>query len=200
MENHVVEFLQRWGQLSASSGLALGAFFAMAGFIVIPRTPFVVTAGATFGLWAVPIIILGGMVGSILAFLLSRHTAAGWVRRKLARRPHLEAVARAVDLEGWRIIALMRLGVPVPGSVQNFLFGLTSIDLPTYAISTLVFASPQVFLFAYLGASGRASLLEDHPPGLMLLSAALTLVAMLLISWRVKRMLQAKGIDAERLS
>src|SRR3954451_22828569 len=154
MENHVIEFLQRWGQLSAGSGLALA---------------------------------------------LSRHTAAGWVRRKLARRPHLDAVARAVDLEGWRIIALMRLGVPVPGSVQNFLFGLTRIDLATYAISTLVFASPQVFLFAYLGATGRASLLEDQPPGFLLLSAALTLVAMLLISWRVKRILRARGIDAERL-
>ena len=50
-----------------------------------------------------------------------------------------------------------------------------------------------------LGASGRASLLEDQPPGLALLSAALTLVVMLLISWRVKRILQTKGIDAERL-
>jgi hypothetical protein len=42
-------------------------------------------------------------------------------------------------------------------------------------------------------------LLEDQPPGLALLSAALTLVVMLLISWRVKRILQAKGIDAEQL-
>ena len=199
MEHHI-EFLQRWGQLSTGSGLALGAFFALAGFIVIPRTPFVVTAGAAFGLWTVPIIILGGMVGSILAFLLSRHIAAGWVRRKLARRPHLEAIAHAVDLEGWRIIALMRLGVPVPGSVQNFLFGLTRIDLPTYAITTLVFASPQVLLFAYLGASGRAALLGDQPAVLTLVSAALTLIAMLLISWRVKLVLQAKGIDAEQLS
>ena len=62
----------------------------------------------------------------------------------------LRAIARAVDDEGWRIIALMRLGAPLPSAVQNYLFGLTNINIVTYAVATLIFSSPQVILCAFL--------------------------------------------------
>jgi uncharacterized membrane protein YdjX (TVP38/TMEM64 family) len=192
MMSYFVELFQTWGTLSPSSALALGLFFAMAAFIVFPRTVFIVTAGATFGLWAAPIILVGGTAGCVLAFLLSRYVASNWVRRKLERKPELIAIARAVDDDGWRIIALMRLGVPVPGSLQNYLFGLTKIDLLTFAISTFIFTSPQIFLFTFLGATGRASLLDNQPLSFTIATIVLTVAIMALISWRVKQILRVK--------
>src|SRR5215475_3779930 len=99
MTHDIVEWLQRLGELSAWSALALGLFFAAVGLVVLPRTPLIVAAGATFGLAAIPIILVGGTLGSIVAFLLSRSIASHRFQRWLERHPSLQAVAHAVDLE-----------------------------------------------------------------------------------------------------
>jgi uncharacterized membrane protein YdjX (TVP38/TMEM64 family) len=110
------------------------------------------------------------------------------------------AIAQAVDDEGWRIIALMRLGAPVPSAMQNYLFGLTNIGIVTYSITTLIFSAPQVFLYSFLGATGRASLLHDGssvlPTGFPLVAAAITIAIIVLISWRVKVLLVRLDRDA----
>ena len=102
-------------------------------------------------------------------------------------------IAQAVDAEGWRIIALMRLGAPVPSAVQNYLFGLTNIGIVTYSITTFIFSAPQVLLYSFLGAAGRASLLQDGssvlPMGFALVAVTVTVALIVLISWRVRALL-----------
>ncbi|MET4450298.1 VTT domain-containing protein [Bradyrhizobium sp. RT3b] len=192
MIEQVIYWFQKFGHLSVGSGLALGFFFFMAALIVFPRTPLILTAGAAFGLGAVPIILLGGTAGSMLAFSLSRYFASDWFRQRLQRKPTLRTIAEAVDQEGWRIVALLRLGVPIPSALQNYLLGLTSMDLITYSVSTFVFSIPQIFLLALLGATGRASALGDSPLALSLATIALTITIIAMISWRVRRLLAAR--------
>jgi uncharacterized membrane protein YdjX (TVP38/TMEM64 family) len=192
MTDHIIDAFQRWGDLSAMSGAALGLFFVLAALVIFPRTILIIAAGASFGIGAAPIILVAGAAGGALAFLLSRYIAADWFRRKLKRQPNLEAIAEAVDKEGWRIIALMRLGAPVPGALQNYLFGLTRIKLITFILDTLIYNAPQVFIFTFLGATGRASLLEDKPLGITLLPILATAAIFGLITWRVRKLLSAK--------
>ena len=192
MTDYIVDLFQRWGHLSLISGVALGLFFILAALVIFPRTVLIIAAGASFGIGAAPIILVAGTAGSTLAFLLSRYIASDWFRRKLKQRPSLEAIAEAVDDEGWRIIALTRLGAPVPSALQNYLYGLTRISLPTFILATLVFSSPQVFLFTLLGATGRESLLEDKPIGFTIGSILVTVVTIALIAWRVRKPLSAK--------
>ena len=191
MTELILELFQKWGHLSLTSGISLGLFFALAALVVIPRTIFIVAAGASFGIGAAPIILVAGSAGSALAFLLSRYVASDWFRRKLKRRPRLAAIAEAVDKEGWRIVALMRLGAPAPSGLLNYLFGLTQINLVAFVLATLVFSSPQVFLFTFLGATGRAALLEDKPIGLSLVPMLATVAVIALVAWRVRKVLRA---------
>lgn len=186
----LVDWVQRLGQLSGSSALELGLFFAAASFVVFPRTPFIVAAGVAFGLGAAPIILLAGTSGSIAAFLLSRHIGSDRFHRWIERHRKLDVIARAVDLEGWKIVALLRLGGPLPNAVTNYMMGLTRIDLASYAIATLIFSIPQVALFCFLGATGRASLLDGSRVGTSLVSIALAATLIALISWRVRSMLR----------
>ena len=166
-------------------------FLAMA-FIALPRTPLICAAGAAFG-WKVAVIILvSGTAGAILAFLTSRYVASTWFRKRLERKPNFGVIAQAIDEEGWRIVALMRLGVPLPGAVQNYLFGLTKIDISTYSISTFIFTAPQVFLYSLLGATGRASLLDENL-GISLIATALIIAIVALISWRVRSLLSRRA-------
>jgi uncharacterized membrane protein YdjX (TVP38/TMEM64 family) len=191
MTHALIEWVERLGQLNAASALALGLFFTAIAFVVFPRTPFIIAAGATFGLSAAPIILIGGTLGSMLAFALSRYVASGRFHRWLDRHRRLQAVARAVDLEGWRIVALLRLGVPIPNAATNYMLGLTRIGFPTYVLATLIFSIPQIVLFCFLGATGRASLLDGSGLGSSLLSIALAATLIALISWRVKSMLRS---------
>src|SRR5262249_41759691 len=82
------------------------------------------------------------------------------------RRPHLRAIADGIDREGWRLVALLRFGSPVPTAVQNYLFGLTRIGLVPFAIATFFFTIPQVTLYVYLGAAGRAAVLDNQSSAL----------------------------------
>jgi uncharacterized membrane protein YdjX (TVP38/TMEM64 family) len=195
MTELILELFQKWGHLSLTSGISLALFFVLAALVVIPRTIFIVAAGASFGIGAAPIILLAGCAGSALAFLLSRYIAFDWFRRKLKRRPKLAAIAEAVDKEGWRIVALMRLGAPAPSGLLNYLFGLTRINLVAFILATLVFSSPQVLLFTFLGATGRAALLEDEPIGLSLVPMLATIAVIALIAWRVRRLLGAAMVE-----
>lgn len=197
--NYIIDWFERLGQLTPWSGLVLGLFFTAAALVAFPRTPLIVAAGASFGLSVVPIILLGSTTGGAVAFLLARHLAAKRFHRWLGRRPKLRAIAFAVDLEGWRIIALLRLGAPIPSSAQNYMLGLTKIGLSTYAGATLVFSIPQIFLLSFLGATGRASLLNSSTLTSSIVSIALALILIALISWRVRLMLR-KSLEAQTSS
>lgn len=186
----IVEWFQRLGELGTWSALALGLFFAAVGLVVLPRTPLIVAAGATFGLAAAPIILVGGTLGSVVAFLLSRSIASERFQRWLERHPSLQAVAQAVDLEGWKIVALLRLGVPIPNAATNYMLGLTRIDFFGYVVATMIFSIPQIVLFCFIGSAGRATLLDGSRALSSVVSIGLAVALIALISWRVRLVLR----------
>ena len=161
MIDTVVQWLHRWDHLDSASAAALVVIFVMAGLVLIPRTFLCIAAGAIFGPATIPIILPSTTLGGVLAFLLSRYIFADPLQRALDKRPRLRAVADALDSEGWRVVALLRFGSPVPNAVQNYLFGLTRIGLLPFTVATFAFTIPQVALYVYIGAAGRAAMLDD---------------------------------------
>jgi uncharacterized membrane protein YdjX (TVP38/TMEM64 family) len=135
--------------------------FAVAAFVFVPRTFLTLGVGGLYGLPVIPFIVIGATVGSILAFLIARYLAAGYVQGWLDRHPSMRIVADAVDEEGWRIVALLRFASPTPSSVQNYLFGVTRIGFWPYALASLVFTVPQTVFYVYLGSVGRSVLFGD---------------------------------------
>ena len=193
----ILRWLESWGHfdLTAAGALAVAVFVAaMAPF---PRSVLSFGAGAAFGLPCLLIIIPVTTLGSIAAFLLSRNLCREWVSRQIDKRETWRAIARAVDDEGWRIIALMRFAGPLPNSAQNYLFGLTRIGLLPYALITFICTLPQVVLYVFLGTSGRAILLEDGLSslnGILLPLAAVTaLIIVMLVSMRARAILNERA-------
>jgi uncharacterized membrane protein YdjX (TVP38/TMEM64 family) len=105
-------------------------------------------------------------------------------------------LAQAIDDEGWRIAALMRFWGPAPNCVQNYLFGLTRIGLVPYAMITIMFTLPQILLYTWIGASGRAILLDDGELPLslwmMAIAATVVLTIVLLVSRRIRKILTSR--------
>ena len=143
------------------------------------------------------VIVPSTTLGCMLAFLLARYLLRNLVAREVAKRRSWRIIAQAVDDEGWRIVALMRFWGPLPNFVQNYLFGLTRIGLLPFAVITLLFTLPQIVFYTYLGASGRAMLLNDGPVvfNLIVLGiAATTMIAVLiLVSKRAKAILNQQA-------
>ena len=161
MIDQITTFFSTSHELTLLSFSVLALVFIASGLIILPRILLCVLAGAAYGLVAIPIAVPATAVGALIAFLVARYVAADFVQRLIARRRLLQGISRAVDREGWKIIALMRLGAPVPGAFSNYLFGLTKIGWWPYTWSTFVFCIPQVVLFVSMGAAGRAAVLKD---------------------------------------
>jgi len=162
MTETLIEWIRTWGELNVASAAALAAVFILSGLVLIPRTFLCLAAGAIFGPPAIPIILPSTTTGSIIAFLLARYLLTERLQRELDRHPRLRAIADAIDGESWRIVGLLRLGSPVPSTVQNYFFGLSRVGLLPFALATFFFTIPQIILYVYLGAAGRAALLDEE--------------------------------------
>ena len=202
MTETIVEFLRRWGEFSPTSAAVLALVFVAGGLVPVPRTFLTLAAGVVYGMAAIPIIMPATTLGCLIAFLLARYFFAERLWRFVERKPKLTAVMKAVDAEGWRIVALCRLASPIPSTIQNAMFGLTRIPLWPYIWSTFVFTIPQIILYAYLGAIGKSALLGESGGinlGVMIASGATFLIVVWLIMRRVRtgmRNLDSGALDA----
>jgi uncharacterized membrane protein YdjX (TVP38/TMEM64 family) len=185
----LVDFLRRWGELSPSSAAVLALVFVAGGLVPVPRTFLTLAAGVVFGMAAIPIIMPATTIGCLIAFLVARYLFADRLWRWIERKPKLLAIMNAVNAEGWRIVALCRLASPIPSTIQNAMFGLTRIGLWPYIWATFVFTIPQIILYSYLGAIGKAALLGESEGlnlGLMIAGGLTFLTVVLLITRRVR--------------
>jgi uncharacterized membrane protein YdjX (TVP38/TMEM64 family) len=186
----LIDFLRRWGELNLVGVTALALVFLLSGLMPIPRTALCLASGTIFGLGAVPVIIPSTTLGGMLGFALARYFFAERLQTLVDGRPKLRAVLAAIDEEGWRVVGLMRFWGPLPTFSQNYFFGLTRIGLWPFAAATFIFTIPQVVLYVYLGALGRAALLDDRGSYLSLglgSVAALTILAIVLLITRRAR-------------
>ena len=198
----LVEFLRRWGELNVSSAAVLALVFVAGGLVPVPRTFLNLAAGVVFGMAAIPIIMPATTLGCLIAFYFARYLFAERLWRMIERKPKFLAIMNAVNAEGWRVVALCRLASPIPSTIQNALFGLTRIETWPYTWATFVFTIPQVVLYVYLGAIGKAALLGESSSvnlGVMAAGGLTFLIVITLITRRVRasmRALEQSSLDA----
>ena len=119
--------------------------------------------GALFGpAWGAVLALAGATIGATAGFLAARHLAGDWTRRRIAGRGgRIERLADAIDAEGWRAVALLRLVPVLPLSLTDWGLGLTRIPLGTYVATSAVFMAPGAIAYAWLGHAGREAAAGD---------------------------------------
>lgn len=195
---HILHWFHAWGELTPMTSLGLAAVFIVASF-GIPRVFLNVGAGAVFGSWSLVVIQPSATIGAVLAFLTARHMLADRLRGRFDGKPVFQAIANAIDGEGWRIVALLRLASPVPGPVANYAFGLTRIGVWPYTIATFIFTLPLSVLQVYVGATGRAALVEDTLSplklGIMLVGLVCLATVVVLVSRKARTALRLLHVE-----
>jgi uncharacterized membrane protein YdjX (TVP38/TMEM64 family) len=193
MTTNLIEFiLGLQGSPLAGAGALIIAFL-VGSLIFVPRPPLCLAGGLMLGFAAVPIAAVSATAGAVLGFLMSRHLLRSHFARAIGRRPAWQAAIEATNHEGWRLIVLLRLASPIPGTVANYLFGLTRIGLWPYTAATFLGQLPQIFIFVYMGAVGRSAL-EDLSGSavsvaLLMLGLGLTVYAVALVVRRARSLL-----------
>src|SRR5688500_5561723 len=115
-------------------GAALfGAVYVVAVVAMVPGSILTLAAGCLYGpLWGTALISPASVLGATLAFLLGRSVARRWVEGKLRDRPRFQAVDRAVQGGGFRVVLLLRLSPLLPFNLLNYALGLTGVRLWKY--------------------------------------------------------------------
>lgn len=177
--------------------LGFMGLFVVACLACVPVVFFTLAAGALFGLargflytW------LAALIGSSVAFFVSRYLARNWVTRHLEKRPWLWALGEAVSQEGWRIVVLARLAPGSPFFLLNYLFGLTKLRFRDYFLATAFSIIPGTLLFVYLGALGHMAVAGRSRTSwdwaLQILGVAAVFVAAYLLARRAKALLHQR--------
>ena len=131
-----LEWVQRIGP---SGAVLFGAAYVPAALLFVPASLLTLGAGFVFGVVKATIIVsLGSTAGAAAAFFVSRTVAHDWVIRRLAAWPTLDAIGRAVDTDGFKIVLLTRLSPLFPFNLLNYAYGLTSVPFKTYVLASWI--------------------------------------------------------------
>lgn len=182
------------GDLTLMNGTILACCALAVAFFPLSRTLFSLGSGAIFGLTALFITVPFALIGSVLAFLLSRYVLRNAAWRVVRRHPLLRLVMDSIEAERWKIVLLVRLGPPIPNFVQNYFFGTTKVTLRDYCVGTFFGVSTLVTLYTYLGAAGIDLVRSNSPISRTLIAASISaaLLCVVLITVRVRKMLKAR--------
>jgi uncharacterized membrane protein YdjX (TVP38/TMEM64 family) len=122
----------------------------------LPGLPITIVGGLVFGATFGTIYsIVGSTLGATAAFLVGRYAArdmvAGWVQNNNTLRKIDEGVKR----EGWRMLMITRLVPIFPFNAQNYVYGLTKINVVTYALISFVTMLPACAMFNFAAGAVR---------------------------------------------
>ena len=134
-----------WGPLVFILG------YALAVVCFVPGSVLTLAAGAIFGLRAgVVIVFAAAVLGSSVAFLVSRYLARSAIEQRIAGNARFAAIDRAVGAQGRKIVFLLRLSPVFPFTLLNYALGLTRVSFADYVAASIGML-PGTLLYVYYG-------------------------------------------------
>ncbi|ACB53645.1 conserved hypothetical protein [Crocosphaera subtropica ATCC 51142] len=146
--------LLQWIQDLGTIGyLIFTLVYILSAVLLIPASILTLGAGAIFDVVKGSILVsIASMLGAIVAFLIGRYFARGWVSKQIQKYPKFQVVDEAVAQEGWKIVGLTRLSPVLPFVILNYAFGITQVSLKDYITASWIGMLPGTIMYVYLGS------------------------------------------------
>jgi uncharacterized membrane protein YdjX (TVP38/TMEM64 family) len=142
-----------WTPIAFAVARILGAV------VLVPGAVLAIAAGILFGpIWGAVWNVLAATAGAVLVFTMTRFVTPNWAARVVEGHVGLAAMMQAIDEEGWRFVAFVRLVPIFPYNLLNYALGLTNVRVSHYTLATLVCMIPVDLAYAYLGHAGYQAL------------------------------------------
>ena len=133
-----------WGPLAFIGG------YGIAAVVLAPAFLLTITAGAIWGMTGVIYVMLGATLGAVLAFFSGRYFVRQYVERYVNRHPRLAAIDRAVEIEGFRLVLLLRSSPIVAYVLLNYVLGISRVRFRDYLAGSIGML-PAVTAYVYAG-------------------------------------------------
>lgn len=139
------------------AGLLGAVLFALAyGAITLtpaPKAVLSIAAGALFGFWqAIPLVLLGAMLGATVAFVLGRALGRDAVEKYVGTR--IDRVDALLTERGLPAVIAVRLIPVIPFTAINYASGLTGLRTRDYLLGTAIGMLPGIAAYVAIGAYG----------------------------------------------
>jgi uncharacterized membrane protein YdjX (TVP38/TMEM64 family) len=153
---NVPELLQnalQWVQnLGPAGPIAFAAIYILATVFFIPGSLLTLGGGVLFGIvFGSLYVFVAALLGSVLAFLVGRYLARGWVSKQIEGNEKFQAIDAAVAREGFKIVLLTRLSPIFPFNLLNYAFGVTQVSLKDYTLGAIGML-PGTITYVYIGS------------------------------------------------
>jgi len=145
--------------------------------LMIPAVPLTASAGALFGV--VPgtaIVLFSATVAATISFLIGRFLLRGWAQKLTAGSKRWKAIDNAVSKQGLKVIFLLRVSPIFPFAIANYLYGLTSVDVKSYFLGTVLGFLPGTLGIVAFGQIGK-DLLKQGPTAIPMWGWAAIIIA-----------------------
>jgi uncharacterized membrane protein YdjX (TVP38/TMEM64 family) len=131
--------------------------YIAAEMLAIPVFPLTASSGYLFGLLpGYATVLVSATIAAMASFLIGRTFLREWATQFTSKWPKWQAIDKAIAKEGLKVILLLRLSPLLPFSLSNYLYGITSVDLRSFSIGTLLGFAPGTFGIVYAGTAGKA--------------------------------------------
>lgn len=180
---------QKFSDLIKNFGLigpiAIIALIAIAIIITpIPSAPIAVTSGALFGhTFGTIYVVMGAVLGALIAFTISRKLGYDYVTKKLHHRMPERIIGSQNTLMA--IVFVTRLVPFISFDIISYAAGLTKLTFARFFIATLMGIIPISFLLAHIGSEAKNGEMESIIIALLLLGL-FTMAPILANKWMGK--------------
>ena len=121
--------------------------------LFIPKATISIAGGVVFGFtYGTLYILIGSTISAAIAFLLTRYCCYSYIEGRLTEK--VKVLLDKISLQGWKVVAMVRLAPFLPFAALNYGLGLTSISFRTYILTTIIFTLPICCLYSYAGSLG----------------------------------------------
>jgi len=179
--------------------------YAAAIVLLLPALVFSLSAGYLFGIakgWM--IVVVAATLGSCISYLVGQTFLREWVLGKAENMKNFSNLDTAVANKGFLIVFLTRLSPAFPFSLINYVYSVTKIKLPHFALATFLGIMPGSLLYVYAGSAAKN--LQDvlsgnveigGSQGLLVVGLIATLLVTILVTRIASKALkEAADIDA----
>jgi len=127
-------FIDKFGLISP---LIFIFIYSMATVFFLPGLPLTILAGVLFGpLLGTVWVSIGATTGATLAFLVARYSGRQYIVDKFSKSDLFIKLDQGVKKQGWKMVAITRLVPLFPFNAQNYAYGLTSVSLKPYVLTS----------------------------------------------------------------
>ncbi len=118
---------------------------------MLPASVITIIAGIVFGPVTGGIIaLIGATIGACTSFIIARYIARDAIVSKFENNAVFKKIEKGAEENGVSFLILTRLVPVFPYNVQNYAYGLTSIQFASYALVTLICMAPGAFIYAFM--------------------------------------------------